>query len=125
MPMTPEHILLNVGLARKGQPDLSVVDVLLALEGHGVTVFRHVVHQSATEATVVAAVELPRAPDERHAAAHGDLGAIYRSAQQLDQDCIAVYDESIKQGILVGPKAAQWGDFNPTYFLNLEGEFLA
>ncbi len=123
--MTPEHILINVGLARKGQPDLSVVDVLLTLEGHGVTVFRHVVHQSATETTVVAAVELPHAPDERHAAAHGDLGAIYRSAQQLEQDCIAVYDPSVRTGILVGPRAADWGEFQPKYFLNLEGEFLA
>lgn len=123
--MTPEHILLNVGCARKGQPDLQPVDVLLALEGHGVTVFRHVVHQSNTETTVVAAIELPRAPDERHAAAHGDLGSVYRAAQQLEQDCIAVYDPTIKQGILVGPKAAQWGEFNPKYFLNLEGEFLA
>ena len=119
------HILLNIGLARKGKPDLHVVDVLLALEGHGVTVFRHAVHQSATEATVVAAVELPRAPDERHAAAHGDLGAVYRAAQQLEQDCIAVYDPAIKQGILVGPKAADWGEFQPRYFLNLNGKFLA
>lgn len=119
------HILLNVGCARKGQPDLQPADVLLALGGHGVTVFRHVVHQSNTETTVVAAIELPRAPDERHAAAHGDLGSVYRAAQQLEQDCIAVYDPAIKQGILVGPKAADWGEFQPKYFLDLNGKFLA
>ena len=119
------HILLNVGCAREGQPDLKPGDVLTALMGHGITVFQHAVHQSATETTVVAAVELPRAPDERHAAAHGDLGAVYRSAQQLDQDCIAVYDPAINTGVLVGPRAAQWGEFNPKYFLDLNGKYLA
>ena len=34
----------------------------------------------------------------------------------LAQDCIGVLDADTGAGVLVGPKAAAWGDFNPEYF---------
>lgn len=115
------YILINIGLARKGKPDNSLDDVFNALATHGVSVLQHHVAQSSTEQTFIAAVDLPRAPDTRHAAAHGDLGAVYRTAQQLEQEAIAVFDPAINQGVLVGPKSAAWGEFNPKFFLDLNG----
>ena len=37
-------------------------------------------------------------------------------AAMLEQDCIGVLDADTGAGVLVGPKAADWGDFNPEYF---------
>ena len=34
----------------------------------------------------------------------------------LEQDCIGVLDVDTGAGALVGPKAAEWGAFNPEYF---------
>lgn len=33
------------------------------------------------------------------------------------QDCIAVYYPRDIRGELIGPKAAQWGEFNPEFFI--------
>ena len=65
--------------------------------------------------------DLPAVPDTRHPLASGDYGALYRVAQRLQQDCIAVYDETLQRGQLVGPRASAWGTFNPSFFLNLDG----
>lgn len=46
-------------------------------------------------------------------------------AQHLNQDCIAVYDESSKRGALCGPRAERWGDFDPAFFFTLKGHRLA
>ena len=37
-------------------------------------------------------------------------------AAMLEQDCIGVLNTDTGAGVLVGPKAADWGDFNPEYF---------
>ena len=37
-------------------------------------------------------------------------------AAMLEQDCIGVLDADTGAGVLVGPKAADWGDFNPAFF---------
>ncbi len=37
----------------------------------------------------------------------------------LDQDCIAEYCHDTGRGFLIGPKAAEWGEFNPEYFQSI------
>jgi hypothetical protein len=37
-------------------------------------------------------------------------------AAMLEQDCVGVLNTDSGVGVLVGPKAADWGDFNPEYF---------
>lgn len=40
---------------------------------------------------------------------------VYRIAERLGQDCIAVRDR--RGGRLIGPRAAAWGPFDPSRFL--------
>lgn len=40
-------------------------------------------------------------------------------ATALDQDCIALYDHDTNTGKLIGDKAAEWGAFNPEFFLTI------
>ena len=115
-------ILLNIGMARKGQPDLTTGQVRAALVREDISLLQHATHVSTTEQTFVARVILPASPDTRHEAAEGDVQALYRVAQRLSQDCIAAWDGSA--GILVGPNAAAWGEFNGKFFLNLNGTTL-
>jgi len=35
---------------------------------------------------------------------------------ELDQDCVAVLDHDIERGTLIGPKASEWGGFDPEQF---------
>lgn len=46
-------------------------------------------------------------------------------AEKLEQDCIAIWFPSVQQGALVGPNAADWGEFNPEFFFNLDGSRMA
>ena len=48
--------------------------------------------------------------------------ALDRLCERLDQDCVAVIDSL--GGYLHGPKALDWGPFNPAYFFTVEGERL-
>ena len=42
---------------------------------------------------------------------------LYDIAVVCEQDCVAAYNPDTGAGQLVGPKAAEWGDFNPDYFI--------
>jgi hypothetical protein len=53
------------------------------------------------------------------------LQLLNRIAEDLDQDCIAVYRERTGKGSLVGPRANAWGKFNPEFFFNIDGSRLA
>lgn len=44
-------------------------------------------------------------------------GVVYGLAEELWQDCIAVFEPETGRGVLVGPKAADWGGFNPDCFV--------
>lgn len=46
--------------------------------------------------------------------------AIFNLAQLLDQDCIAVFFTSVQEGLLIGPRANEWGAFDPQYFRVIE-----
>lgn len=108
------QVILNVGL--QPSPKLTTrrepfearhaMDVLLAA---GLVIDKAQVLESQTERTLVV---------------HGDDSALrtsyYRIASILSQDCIAVYWPNAGRdgvGQLIGPRADDWGVFNPEHFL--------
>jgi hypothetical protein len=103
--------ILNIGLANPKTGKLNTLDeVLIVLSGFvdmG-NIASIYVAQSETEPTVV--VKLPKhvALSRRRA---------YNVAHLLDQDCIAVYNQETDEGYLVGEKSAEWGNFNPEFFI--------
>ncbi len=44
------------------------------------------------------------------------VGIAYELAIILNEDCIAVRFNDVR-GLLVGPNAAKWGEFNPDFFI--------
>lgn len=104
--------ILNIGLARKGKSDLNSAFVLEMLdETLPSGVLNHTVRRSSTEKTLIAEVHTTEVPN------------IYLDGLSvvLGQDCIAALDGG-KTGRLVGPKAAEWGSFDPSQFLTLSGQ---
>lgn len=109
--------LVNIGLAYSLTSDLAGASMtpenaLRALRLWGAKVTRHALHESDTEATLVAELAAPLSRDHLKGLSVG-----------LRQDCIAQYANG--KGDLEGPKAADWGPFNPEYFLTMEGQRLA
>lgn len=112
--------ILNVGLTASsdsafpnGIPAASAAQVL---RNNGFTVHTTSVRRSATEPTLVALVSID----------DGDMAdALHEASVQLAQDCIAVYCPGTEKGLLVGPKAAAWGEFNPEFFLVFSGKLSA
>lgn len=66
------------------------------------------IEQSATEQTLVASFQTAASR------AYGEALAI---SEALQQDCVALYCADTRTGALLGHKAAQWGAFNPAYFI--------
>lgn len=98
--------ILNIGLgpskARpEGQSLGTVLDALMRLTHTAYIEFRTVENG---EPTVIALL-----PDG------ASTSTIYRLAERLDQDCIAVVQPF--GNMLVGPLAHEWGDFKPESFL--------
>lgn len=50
---------------------------------------------------------------------------IHAVSEALEEDCIAVWDLMHREGRLIGPKAAEWGEFDPTLFIMRDGRTLA
>jgi hypothetical protein len=46
-------------------------------------------------------------------------------ANELGQECIALYYPGAEFGQLIGPRAAAWGEFNPEFFLMPDGTRMA
>lgn len=44
------------------------------------------------------------------------IGYAYQIASMFDQDCVALFSPAGAVGILVGPNAAKWGEFDPAFF---------
>lgn len=100
-------VLLNIGLhVRGGKLDWGTV--LASLHKEGVRIIRCTEKQSASEPTLV--VEIDRALTDNEA---------YWISVALGQDCIAQQTHD-GEGQLHGPKADDWGPFNPDYFLTFE-----
>ena len=116
-------ITLNIGLALEGKPNLTADEALAAVKTSGLLVGRYATVQSDTEPTLVvdartdSAVMIPF------------NASVWQIADALSQDCIAVYipntNKPAAEGMLIGPRAAAWGEFNPAYFIDIDGNRLA
>ena len=113
-------LTLNVGMDIESTEALSANVIREILAANGLLLGRDAVVQSDTERTLVIDVmpgpEITN-PGRMHA-------ALFLSAQDLRQDCIAAWNEQTRSGGLVGPRAAKWGAFNPEFFFTIEGKRL-
>jgi hypothetical protein len=112
------EVIVNIGLAVGTNGNIGTGTALRELAQAGFTIDAHAVHRSETELTVVAHATF--AGNEAQAHNAGEWLAMW-----LSQDCIAVYVPATGNGRLVGPRAAAWGEFNPEYFIQLDGTRLA
>ena len=118
-------VILNIGLeTRDADGNVTHVDVdalgdAIAELTDGVGFYGSTV-ETHTELTLV--VEFDR--DELNPLI-GTAWICEQLCEQFNQDCIALYyDSSPKQGLLVGPRAQEWGDFDPSRFFLLDGTSL-
>lgn len=111
------EVILNIGLAREGNSNIgqgTVMREVIGAFGAAAFEFKH----SDTELTCIASVGYDGLMTGLGARLHHLCGL-------LGQDCIAIYFPERRRGELVGPRAAAWGDFNPTFFIMPGGERLA
>lgn len=110
---------LNIGLNSASAGTITAELARQILIANEFLIVRDTVLESDTEPTLVAEVTSlnvnPRII----------LQLLYRVAEDLDQDCIAVYRELTGGGSLVGPRASEWGTFNPEFFFQLDGTRLS
>ena len=108
------QVILNIGLDHPGGRHLPHwVTAAARLAWFKVT-GAHLV-QSDSEPTLVLTVE-----DNEP----GLDNRIDELAKTLKQDCIAVWYPEESWGMLIGPKAAEWGNFNPAFFFMPDGKRL-
>lgn len=100
--------LVNIGLHVAGGDSLTPAEAIAALKSRGIDVTESAVHDSNTEPTLVARTSRPLTAEE----------ATGLSAD-LKQDAIAQMGPSGND--LFGPKASEWGPFDPGQFLDLKG----
>lgn len=105
--------ILNIGLnipgTDKALPAVTALGAVKLMLGEPVTVN---LRASDTEATLVLTYE--------HAFIPADF--LPSLSEMLLQDCIAMMPEGNPAGgQLYGPKAAEWGPFNPAYFILPDG----
>jgi hypothetical protein len=105
--------MINIGLMRNVEPYgfVRIAEIEKQLEHWDITVLQSrvaIVDDLQDEDTYVARVD-----------AYASEDALYAISVALDQDCIAIrYADG--QGKLIGPKAKEWGEFNPAFFKELE-----
>lgn len=109
--------LLNIGLESSTLGKITPAEVVAAARLHWLTVTAAKRVQSDTEPTMVLEV-IMRGHDSVE-----NTRTLRRLAEDLGQDCIAVYCRLpiANFGALVGPRAAEWGPFNPEFFFLLDG----
>lgn len=110
-------LLLNIGLNIGDVQALTVSDVVQAIERQDHTIQALRVVRSDTELTAVVQI----ASDAEHGISLVQSQDIGRLSSYLGQDCIAIYAPSTCAGMLVGPKALEWGPFNADFFFDLNG----
>lgn len=109
---------LNIGL-NTTDGAITIEEARKTLRAYGFSILREALLESDTEPTLVAEVTTG------FATTLAVLQLLYQVSEELEQDCIAVYHELTGAGTLIGPRAAEWGPFNPEYFLLLDGRRLA
>ena len=111
--------ILNIGLNRASGGTITAEQARQTLAANEFLIVRDAVLESDTEPTLVAEVT------SLNSSPFIFLQRLHRVAEELDQDCIAVYRELTGAGSLIGPRAAEWGPFNPEFFLLLYGRRLS
>ena len=112
------HVILNIGLVRADnkQPlNPTFVEQYLLHIGLDVRDFK--LFQSNSEPMAVAVIRVLGNP-------LWNTG-LYRIAEFLKQEAIAIYSPDGQRGSLVGPAACRWGPFNPQSFLMPGGKRLS
>ena len=113
---------LNIGLASEAFGIVAANSVLQVLATHGFFLRSSETIESDTEPTLVVVAEWGLATyDKVDATLHG---AVNKAAELCGQDCIAVWLPGHKEGRLIGPRAAAWGEFNPEFFITPNGSRL-
>ena len=112
-------LILNIGLNRASGGAIPAEQARQTLAANEFLIVRDAVLESDTEPTLVAEVT------SLNSSPFIFLQRLRRVAEELDQDCIAVYRELTGAGSLIGPRAAEWGPFNPEFFLLLDGRRLS
>jgi hypothetical protein len=114
------NFMLNIGLAVPGDRPMDATCVLPIVANRfapNFTVVANDVRQSATEPTLILKFE-----DNKRGVVTQPRTVrriVFQLARLLRQDCIALRWED-GSGELLGPNAAEWGAFNPAYFITLE-----
>ena len=98
--------ILNVGHNVNGLPTWDRWDVSNALFPLKAHIESHEVMQSTSEQTSVIVLDC-----------YVDNTLLLVLCEQLQQDAIAAFDTVEGTGRVVGPRASEWGEFNPDYFL--------
>lgn len=109
---------LNIGLEpskkTRRKAHITKPEILAALRAAGFHVRYYRVepeNKPLYEATAIVVVEpVSVIPAEFY-------NAIYRVSAALAQDCIAARNNVTAHGQLIGPDAADWGEFDPAYFI--------
>ncbi len=115
-------VILNIGLANNPRDVRGSLEVL---NFYGLVPAEHQLLDSDTEPTLVVTVHTGELPVDVPPSL-----AIYKTAQALNQECIAAYvpeQGAVRApvGRLIGPRAAAWGAFNPEFFLMPGGSRLS
>lgn len=112
-----QSFTLNIGLIPSKKSSrtarITASEVKAALRGAGFFVSGFRMAQSAAEPTAVVRV-IARQPMSYHQ-------AFCNVSLALVQECIAVVPDTVR-GALIGPDAAEWGEFNPAYFIPFDVE---
>ena len=106
-------LILNIGLKTTHGGTLEPRAAFVAIAGGNPGAVYCGVHSSDTEQTLVIAVDSMTPP------------RIDWLARHFAQDCIAVWYPRTWRGVLIGPNAAAWGEFNPEYFIMPDGRRLS
>jgi len=113
---------LNIGLASEAFGIVAANSVLQVLSTHGFFVRTSETIDSDTEPTLVVAAEWGLATYCKVDVSLAD--AVHKVAELTGQDAIAVWLPARKEGRLIGPRAAAWGDFDPGRFITPDGSRL-
>lgn len=113
---------LNIGLASEAFGVVAANNVLQVLSNHGFFVRSSETIDSDTEPTLVVTADWGLATYCKVDVSLSD--AVHKVSELCGQDCIAVWLPERREGRLIGPRAAAWGEFNPEFFITPDGSRL-
>lgn len=114
---------LNIGLASEAYGIVAANSVLQVLANHGFFIRTSETLDSDTEPTLVVVADWGLNTYCKPGVTLDE--ACYKVAELAGQDCLAAWLPEWRQGRLIGPRAAAWGEFNPEFFITPEGSRLA